>query len=156
MLNLTMSARSSLGCSRLPRMRTSASTSQVSALTNRSQCWPPTSSPTSFWGSSNGQYFPRYTYEKDAATAATLFDEAHQTADGWRRVDYISDAVLVEYQARYGNLVSADDVFFYTYAVLHEPDYRSTFSADPERLSRESRRSDPSRSSTPWSSLGAN
>lgn len=82
------------------------------------------------WGSSNGQYFPRYTYaERDGP--ADLFSE-HD--GGPVRSDNISPAILTEYRSSYGSAVTADDVFFFTYGLLHSPDYRSRFAADLKKM----------------------
>ena len=49
---------------------------------------------------------------------------------GYRRVDNITDATLRNYQAAYGPKVTKDDVFYYVYALLHSPEYRTRYGAD--------------------------
>ncbi len=80
-----------------------------------------------FWGSSNGQYFPRHTYEK-ATGQADLFDRA--AGEGHVRVDNITDAILADYRKTYGPTVTSDDVFFYVYGLLHSSAFRTRFAAD--------------------------
>jgi len=47
-----------------------------------------------------------------------------------RRGDNITDATLRSYQAAYGLEVTKDDVFYYVYALLHSPEYRTRYGAD--------------------------
>ena len=85
-----------------------------------------------FWGSSNGQFFPRWTYEKveDDAIPGTLASDEY----GYRKIDNITDATLHSYQDRYGLGVTKDDVFYYVYGLLHSPEYRSRFAADLKKM----------------------
>lgn len=79
----------------------------------------------------NGQFFPRYTYEEQPSSSKlTLFNEP----DGPTRVDNISDPALARYRKLYGAEVTADDVFFFTYGLLHSPDYRLEFAADLKKM----------------------
>jgi predicted helicase len=80
-----------------------------------------------FWGSSNGQFFSRYTYVADSSDD-TLF--ASESAGGYTRVDNITNEALADYCASYGADVSKDDVFHYVYGLLHSPEYRIRFAAD--------------------------
>jgi predicted helicase len=82
------------------------------------------------WGSSNGQYFPRYTYQ-EVDSDAQLFVEG--TDARYTRIDNISDAVLRDYRARYGE-TSKDDVFDYVYGLLHSPDYRQRYASDLKKM----------------------
>ncbi|UUZ45946.1 type ISP restriction/modification enzyme [Janibacter limosus] len=50
--------------------------------------------------------------------------------DGYRRVDNITDESLARFQDAYGDSFTKDDIFFYTYGLLHSPTYRETYSAD--------------------------
>lgn len=77
---------------------------------------------------SGGQFFPRYTYYE----AEGLFSENPETA--YERVDNITDKALEAFRARYGEQVTKDDIFYYTYAVLHSPDYRAAYEADLRKL----------------------
>ncbi|WP_322783117.1 DEAD/DEAH box helicase [Actinomyces bowdenii] len=101
-----------------------------------------------FWGSSNGQFFPRWTWEKVggehaennggfdlAALHSGTEDRSAVGQEGevlgdYRRVDNITDATLRSYQTAYGPEVTKDDVFYYVYALLHSPEYRSRYGAD--------------------------
>lgn len=93
-----------------------------------------------YWGSSNGQFFPRWTYEQitESATAQGTFDLAPEPSnlviDGYRRVDNVSSLALSDYRTTYGPEITSDDVFFYAYGVLHAPDYRAEFAADLKRM----------------------
>lgn len=84
-----------------------------------------------FWGSSNGQYFPRYTYDKVEAEA-DLFSVGG--GDEYTRVDNITDSILSDYRKSYGSSVSKDDIFYYVYGILHSPTYRAEFAADLKKM----------------------
>lgn len=58
---------------------------------------------------SGGQFFPRWTYAK--RDGSDLF--ADEATDGYTRVDNITGTALEEYQARYGEQVTKDDIFYY-------------------------------------------
>ncbi len=87
-----------------------------------------------------GQFFPRWTYEAvaDNAELQGAFDLAESSdgvvVDGFRRVDNINAAAVADYRASYGPNVTADDVFFYVYGLLHSPDYRAQFAADLKKM----------------------
>ena len=68
-----------------------------------------------------GQFFARYSYTEPAAD--TLFDQPE-------RQDNITDWALGEYQSTYGEQVTKEDIFFYTYGLLHSPEYRERYAAD--------------------------
>ena len=80
----------------------------------------------------NGQCFPRYLYDGEAEPVsdepqAGLFAAA-PAAKGGRR-DAITDAGLAHFQAAYpGEAITKDDLFHYTYGLLHSEDYRTCFS----------------------------
>lgn len=82
-----------------------------------------------YWGSSNGQFFPRYTYRElgsDEGLFAALGEEV-----GYERVDNITDAALRDYRETYGDPeITRDDLFFYCYGLLHSLDFRTAFAAD--------------------------
>jgi len=93
----------------------------------------------SYWGSSSGQFFPRWTYEhigesEEKQGAFDLSEPDAVVVDGYRRIDNITDAALAEYRAAYGPGVTKDDIFYYVYGLLHSPDYRQTFAADLKRM----------------------
>ncbi|MGH3273478.1 MAG: type ISP restriction/modification enzyme [Streptosporangiaceae bacterium] len=80
-----------------------------------------------YWGSSNGQIFPRYTYRELAVDGG--FD--YGAKDLYERVDNVTDAALAAYRETYGDpSLTKDDIFFYTYGLLHSPEYRHRFAAD--------------------------
>ena len=97
---------------------------------------------------SGGQFFPRWTWEpvggrhvadsgmldlsggKDAEESGGAVGQEGEVLGGYRRVDNITDATLRSYQAAYGPEVTKDDVFYYVYALLHSPEYRTRYNAD--------------------------
>ena len=61
-----------------------------------------------YWGSGQGQFFPRYTHVE---SEGDLFAEAAMTTSGsaaYTRVDNITDATLASYRAKYGEAVAKD------------------------------------------------
>jgi predicted helicase len=77
---------------------------------------------------SGGQFFPRYVYDTEPQNGAfAMFD-------GPQRRDNITDAALATYRQLYGADVTADDVFFAVYGLLHSEDYRREFAADLKRM----------------------
>ncbi|MFD6882999.1 DEAD/DEAH box helicase [Rhodococcus sp. NPDC060084] len=89
-----------------------------------------------FWGSSNGQYFPRWTYEENVAPADDQLRFEPDDAFGSRgqRVDNITDEALVDYQVAFGSDVVKEDIFYYVYGVLHSQQYRDEFAADLKKM----------------------
>ena len=101
-----------------------------------------------FYGSEGGQFFPRWTWEplggrhaaeagmlnlsgdEDAEEPGAAVGQEGEVLGGYRRVDNITDATLRSYQAAYGPEVTKDDVFYYVYALLHSPEYRTRYGAD--------------------------
>jgi predicted helicase len=76
---------------------------------------------------SGGQFFARYTYRKLAVDGGFDFGGG----DDYERIDNITDAALVAYRAAYDEpSITKDDIFFYTYGLLHSPTYRERFAAD--------------------------
>jgi predicted helicase len=64
------------------------------------------------------QCFPFYTYDEDGAN----------------RRDNITDWALSEFRSHYGQKsISKRDVFHYTYALLHHPEYRTRYAANLKR-----------------------
>ena len=94
------------------------------------------------------QYFPRWTWEPvggrhaaesgmldlsggdDAEGSEAAVGQEGEVLGGYRRVDNITDATLHSYQAAYGSEVTKDDVFYYVYALLHSPEYRTRYGSD--------------------------
>ncbi|MFJ5639844.1 DEAD/DEAH box helicase [Streptomyces sp. NPDC093223] len=79
------------------------------------------------WGSGTGQFYPRHTYRELAVEGGFDFGES----EGYERVDNITDVSLVAYRDTYQDgAITKDDVFYYTYALLHSLEYRERFAAD--------------------------
>ncbi|MDH6410047.1 putative helicase [Aurantimicrobium minutum] len=82
-----------------------------------------------FGGQTNGQFFPRYTYRennKGFDLLAALEEQGAQTS----KIDNVSDEALSEYQTKYGPEVTKDDIYFYIFGILHNPEYRHLFGID--------------------------
>jgi predicted helicase len=85
-------------------------------------------------GNGAGQCFPLYLYEEsDRAGGDDLFTQSAATnSDTHIRRDGISSAGLTHFQAAYptkgeGDSLTKEDLFYYIYALLHSPDYRSRY-----------------------------
>ncbi|MER6370731.1 type ISP restriction/modification enzyme [Streptomyces mirabilis] len=77
---------------------------------------------------SGGVFFPRFTY-RELGAGDDLFASAEGT--GYERVDNITDAALRDYRKSYADeTITRDDVFYYTYGLLHSTAYRDQFAAD--------------------------
>ncbi|KQR34237.1 DEAD/DEAH box helicase [Curtobacterium sp. Leaf154] len=75
-----------------------------------------------------GQFFPRYVYDvEQQGSNLTLFD-------GPQRRDNVTDTALVRYRELYGADVTADDVFFAVYGLMHSAEYRHNFVADLKKM----------------------
>ncbi|WP_143739893.1 DEAD/DEAH box helicase [Micrococcus luteus] len=88
----------------------------------------------SFWGSGQGQFFPRYTYAESSGDLFSQADGPSSPADRYTRVDNVTDATLASYRAKYGPAITKDDIFYYVYGLLHSPDYRERFAADLRKM----------------------
>ncbi len=80
----------------------------------------------------NGQCFPLKLYEKAALDCKDeLFSQESSTAhEGYTVKDGITDSGLAYYQNAYGaegKAISKEDVFYYIYGLLHNPDYRKKY-----------------------------
>ncbi|GAA4826352.1 hypothetical protein GCM10023353_39460 [Tomitella cavernea] len=83
------------------------------------------------------QFFPRWTYEKAAATdghldLATYGGEVDEW--GYRRIDNITDAIQDLFAEALGGPVSKDDIFSYVYGLLHDPAYRHAYAVDLKKM----------------------
>lgn len=78
----------------------------------------------------NGQCFPLYWYEENKNPQGSLFDDVDDSK--YIRRDGISDWVLKELRARYGNTKSLtkEHIFYYVYGFLHSEQYRTKFAAE--------------------------
>ncbi|MFE2122408.1 DEAD/DEAH box helicase [Rhodococcus aetherivorans] len=87
---------------------------------------------------SGGQFFPRWTYVKPEPNEGELdfgaVDEVDVDVYGYRRVDNITDAILGLYRSAVSPQTTKDDIFFYVYGLLHDPDYRNTYAADLKKM----------------------
>jgi predicted helicase len=84
------------------------------------------------------QCFPRYLYgaaDQAEGEQGKLFGGAARSNGDLTRRDAITDAGLAYFQAAYpGDAITKDDLFYYTYGVLHSPDYQERFA---DNLSKE-------------------
>ena len=79
------------------------------------------------------QCFPLYWFDKSKATEKTgvLFDTAGVDEHGYIRRDAITDVGLSVFQDAYPNAdIAKEDIFFYTYGLLHSPEYRKRFASN--------------------------
>ncbi|OBK87639.1 DEAD/DEAH box helicase [Mycolicibacter sinensis] len=84
------------------------------------------------------QFFPRWTYEEanldDDGLNFMSAEDGPVDEYGYRRVDNITDAILTLYRDAIGGHVSKDDIFYYVYGLLHDPDYRTRYAADLKKM----------------------
>lgn len=74
--------------------------------------------PDVFIGGRNGQTFPFYLYN----------------SDGSNRRENITDWALEQFQTNYNDKqITKWDIFYYTYAILHHPEYRAKYAANLKR-----------------------
>ena len=73
---------------------------------------------------------PRYRYIQ----AQALTNQSGEDKPEWERVSNINPKALSEFRERYGEEVSEDDLFYYTYGVLHSEQYRETFAEDLSKV----------------------
>lgn len=71
------------------------------------------------------QCFPLYYYE--SAADSILDASSEKVIDGYVQRSGISDEMLTEFRNRFGDEVTAEDVFFYVYGALHSPKYRAEY-----------------------------
>ncbi|MDD2245387.1 MAG: helicase, partial [Dysgonamonadaceae bacterium] len=81
-----------------------------------------------------GQCFPLYWYE-ETKQERTLFDSLSEPENEFHaRRDAISDFALNQARKLYGNKTTKEDIFYYVYGFLHNPDYRAEFAADLKKM----------------------
>lgn len=80
----------------------------------------------------NGQIFPLYFYEERQKQSRGLFDEDGNSE--FIRRDGVSDFILERAKAMYGKTVGKKDIFYYTYGLLHCPEYREMFASDLKKM----------------------
>ncbi|HLV31439.1 MAG TPA: type ISP restriction/modification enzyme [Chitinispirillaceae bacterium] len=78
------------------------------------------------------QAFPLYYYEERQKQAPSLFDNADDNE--FIRRDGISDFILQRVNKMYGKNVTKEDIFYYVYGILHNPQYRKTFANDLKKM----------------------
>lgn len=83
----------------------------------------------SLWGSGGGKFFPRYIFESGASASDQM--SLFSNDDG--RVDNIFGQAIELFSAKYGKEISADELYFYVYGVLHSTEYRQQFDADLQK-----------------------
>ena len=79
---------------------------------------------------SGTQCFPLYWYERCDHDALSLFDN---TEEGFRRHSAMSDFSLQRFRESFGPKVSAEDIFYYVYGILHVREYRERFASDLQK-----------------------
>ena len=89
----------------------------------------------------NAQCFPLYYYEeKEGAREATssqtrILNEERLPKPKFLKKDGISDYILGRVRGEYRNPdVTKEDIFYYVYGILHNADYRKTFSNDLKKM----------------------
>ncbi|MEV4186374.1 type ISP restriction/modification enzyme [Streptosporangium canum] len=76
-----------------------------------------------------GYLFPRFTYH-ELSDENSLFPTSGEES-GPEKVDNIIDAALLAYRTTYADsAITKDDIFYYTYGLLHSTDYRERYAAD--------------------------
>jgi predicted helicase len=80
-----------------------------------------------------GALLARWRYEALGDGALDLGVEG-EVADGYRRIDNITDEALKRFVAAYGDAFTKDDIFFYVYGLLHSEEYRQTYAADLKKM----------------------
>jgi predicted helicase len=77
------------------------------------------------------QCFPLYWYEERKDSPTSLFD-ADKTE--YIRRDGVSNFIFNYAKKQYGTKVTKEDVFYYVYSFLHNPDYRIKFANDLKKM----------------------
>ncbi len=83
-------------------------------------------------GNGGSQCFPLYYYEEREKRSKGLFDEDGNSE--YIRRDTISDFILERVKAMYGKNVSKEDIFYYVYGFLHNPEYKTLFANDLRKM----------------------
>ncbi|NRF37605.1 type ISP restriction/modification enzyme [Pedobacter foliorum] len=80
----------------------------------------------------NGQSFPLYYYEEREKQAPSLFDSKGDSE--YIKRDGVSDFILDRAKSIYGKTVSKEDIFYYVYGFLHNPEYKHKFANDLKKM----------------------
>lgn len=97
---------------------------------------------------SGGQFFTRFTWSPVDAEDGGLFGEGNvvkqgeasvygqvgEVVDGYVRVDNITDEIKQIYRDALGDDVSGDEIFHFVYGKLHDPGYRTRYTADLKKM----------------------
>lgn len=90
------------------------------------------------WGSSNGQFFPRYRWEPVVGAEEGTLDlgsaPSDDVVDGYRRIDNITDVILAHMRGQYGPEVTKDQIFYGIYGLLHSPEYRERYATELKQM----------------------
>ncbi len=78
------------------------------------------------------QCFPLYYYEKNDTNKNNLFSDEIQSQHVRR--DGVSDFILSQASTKYCADITKEDIFYYTYGLLHSSDYRYRFAADLNKV----------------------
>jgi predicted helicase len=78
------------------------------------------------------QCFPLYFYEENNQSQKGLFDAGNDSE--YIRRDGVSDFILERATKQYGKNVSKEDIFYYVYGFLHNPEYRTMFANDLKKM----------------------
>jgi len=54
--------------------------------------------------------------------------------EDYHKKSNISDAILSKFKTAYKDDLDKEDIFYYVYAILHSPEYKTRFSADLKRM----------------------
>ncbi|MDE2949604.1 MAG: DEAD/DEAH box helicase family protein [Chloroflexota bacterium] len=74
----------------------------------------------------NTFYYPHRRYEKSTIKSLADFHD-----DGLQRISNLNPAAVAEFRTHYSDAaISEDDLFYYTYGVLHSQQWRDTFAND--------------------------
>jgi predicted helicase len=80
------------------------------------------------------QCFPLYYYEESPKEKMGLFDQGEKNQTEYIRRDGITDFIFEQAKKIYGRNVSKEDIFYYVYGILHNPEYRKMFANDLKKM----------------------
>jgi len=78
------------------------------------------------------QCFPFYWYEKSSSEQANMFSESES---GYIRHDGVTDGILERVREHcMDETIGKEDIFYFVYGYLHDPNYRTKFAADLKKM----------------------
>lgn len=85
---------------------------------------------------SNGQCFPLYWYDASTSDIADLFSSSDSAMDKYVQRDGVSNHILKLCREKYGHKsgITKENIFYYVYGILHNPDYRTAFETDLKKM----------------------